>query len=107
MAVNRDFINFVERKNCNSWQVPGGGTAALPVLRSIHPGAEAQAYFVGKLVLANLRDVIKDSSCSWLPYTLPSAKLNRDSANCLHTRSHIVQKYITPVCRRVSLKVGM
>jgi hypothetical protein len=78
IAVNCDFINFVERKNCNSWQVPGGGTAALPVLRPIHPGAEAQAYVVGKLVPSNLCEVIKeDSSRSWLSLYATFSKIKR------------------------------
>ena len=37
-----------------SWQVPGGGIAALPVLRSLHPGPEAEAFCVGELVPSNL-----------------------------------------------------
>jgi len=37
-----------------SWQVPGGGIAALPVLCSLHPGPEAEAFCVGKFVPSNL-----------------------------------------------------
>jgi hypothetical protein len=41
----------IPRSTC---MVPGGGIAALPVLRPLHPGPEAEAFCVGKLVPSNL-----------------------------------------------------
>ncbi|TVU21607.1 hypothetical protein EJB05_31256 [Eragrostis curvula] len=43
---------------CSTCMVFGGGSAALPLLRLILPGPEAQAFSVGKLVSSHLRGVI-------------------------------------------------
>lgn len=74
-------ISINKRRNCNSCQVPGGGPAALPVLCSIHPGPEAQAFCVGKLVPSNLRQVIREGcSGSWLSLHYP---LQNERVFCL------------------------
>ena len=72
------------------------------MLRSIHPGAEAQAYVVGKLVPSNLCEVIKedsiryqkerkkeDSSRSWLSLYVTFSKIKRRFCKLsAHPKSH-------------------